>query len=440
MNLKGNREIFRKFYDLVKRNGAVAALDSPIEESTSDPLEIAIFGPQDKTSQRSETTALAGLTFGDLIYELSSVDPHVIRALDFSRKQEIDGPFDYAAYVKNKVDSSGSVSVSEFSNMKGYVAEQYVATKLQSQGYEVELPETSNASGFDLFVDGEMMQVKCGASVGLLKDHFEKYPNIPVLANSELVEKAIASGQGWASKVFAVEGYNLDVVEDITSSSIDAGVEAFDYEIPMFVAGVCAARNAYSWWKGSISLGDALATAALEIGAKVPLAGVGAIAGQGVGLLLFGPAGGVVFGGVMAVASASQSRRLIALLKKWLNKEAAENLRRSATRLLKVLSVGLSKKALSLEKKMGKLPTEGELGGYLKTRFVEDKKYFEERQREISSISKKVFEDPTELAIKTIDILRRSKVHPALYQEELKDLLKFFEEAKKAIKGWPKFS
>lgn len=438
MSSRENLDIFKKFKDLVEKIGVKKALKANVNQVDEDPLEAAIFGSKKTNPDLKDSAALASLTFGDLIFDMARVDPAVVSALDFSRKQSIEGTMDFASYVQERVQSSGEISLGEFSQIKGYVAEQYVSVKLQAQGYEVEFPETANQAGFDLIVDGEAVQVKCGATLGLLSEHFEKYPDIPVMANSELVEKAMQSGSEWASQVFAVEGYDLGTIEDMTSSSIDAGAEVFDYEIPLFVAGVSSARNAYGWWKGDFSLGDALANAAVDVGTKVPLAGAGALAGQGLGILLFGPAGGVVFGGVMAVAGASQSRKVLAMLKTWLNKEAAEKLQMASNEVLDLLHEAIGKKIKIIKRKAKEFDSKQELEAYLVNRLREECAYFEERRNETISVRNKYGDEPTELAIKTFDLVRRSKVHPALFQKELEKLLRIFEEAQKSVKGWPK--
>jgi len=440
MNSKDSSWIFKNLEKRINEIGLSKVLSERIEQSGKDPLDESIFGGVNVDPNHRDTLAHATLTFGDILYDMARVDPHAVHALDFARKLEIDNIFDFAAYYEEKIGAADSISIGEFSNIKGYVAEQFVATKLQQRGYEVEFPESSNQAGFDLIIDGEPMQVKCGASLDLLEKHFEKYPDIPVIANSELINKAIESNKDWVNQLFAVEDFDLSFVEEMTKSSIDAGIEAFDYEIPLFVAGVCVTKNAYDWWKGDMTIMDALATAAAEIGVKIPLAGIGAVAGKGIGLLMFGPAGGIVFGGITAVASASQSRKIISRIKKWLNKEAAQKLEEGSTDMLDALQSGLAKKIQSIEKKASFQSSNIDLGEYLKFRFDDDRNYFVERQNEISTVKKKYSSDPTELAIKTFDLIRTSKVHPVLYQEQLERLLKFFEDAQKSVKGWPKFS
>jgi hypothetical protein len=436
--MDSKEKLSEKVIQSIRQHGIEKALETPVEGGSVDPLERVLFGNDDKRGEKSETAAYAGLTFGDIFYEMSCVDPKVIEALDFSSKQDIDNVFDFAKYAKDRMESTGSMAVGEFSRLKGYVAEQFVAIKLKNQGYETEFPETANQAGYDLIVDGRPMQVKCSETIQLVQEHFEKYPDIPVLANSDLADKVVDSGRDWVDKVFYVEGYDIQTIEDITGSSLDAGAEVFDYEIPLFASCVLATRNLVGWWRRDVSLGNALTTAAAEATAKIPLAGAGALAGKGLGLLIFGPAGGVVFGGVMAVAGASQSRKVISMIKKWLNQKEAEGLKKASDDMLDILSEGLSNKTNIIDKKIGKIRKGNEVADYVIKRLKDERTYFEERGNEIECVRRKHSDDPTELAVKTFEMIRKSKVHPVLYQQQLKRLLEILEEAQKAIKRWPK--
>ncbi|MGO7259074.1 hypothetical protein ACCT32_36650, partial [Rhizobium brockwellii] len=81
-------------------------------------------------------------------------------------------------------------------------SEQLVAARLTEIGHVVSFPDTSNNPGFDLLVDGMPFQVKCLMSLDGLREHFSKYPDMPVYANSELAEAVIDSRAAWAGKVF----------------------------------------------------------------------------------------------------------------------------------------------------------------------------------------------------------------------------------------------
>ena len=121
--------------------------------------------------------------------------------MDFARKDDIADMFSFA-YFSEKINIE---SLGDINQLKGYVAERLIAQELQSQGYEVEFPESSNQAGYDLLINNEPFQVKCGESPSLVQDHFEKYPDIPVLVNEELGEYFLDS-----DKVFPVTGIRND--------------------------------------------------------------------------------------------------------------------------------------------------------------------------------------------------------------------------------------
>ena len=74
------------------------------------------------------------------------------------------------------------------------------------------------------------------------------------------------------------------------------GAALNDLNVPVFAVAVSAARNVHAWWKGSLSLQDLPFEVAVDGAVKGGLTAAGGFAGQSIGLLLFGPAGAVVFG------------------------------------------------------------------------------------------------------------------------------------------------
>ena len=142
-----------------------------------------------------------------------------------------------------------------------------------------------------------------------------------------------------------------------------------------------------------------------------------------------------VFGIVMAGLGKSQSPKLISVLKKWWNQKAVEGLKDAGNTLLDALEQGLSNKIRIITAKLAKIRRDNEILEYMKKRYEDDRKYFEERKNEIASAKQKDLRNPTDIAINTFDLVRRSKVHPVVFQLPLKDLLKHFDEAKNLIKG-----
>ena len=272
------------------------AMDESPTGKTLDGLERVLF--QDRQGVASEAIAVGGLTVADIVYHAAAINPQVLKAADFSRKEDLSGIFEFGAFADRFEDLSGAALRGTEDHLRGYVAEQLVATRLREQGMQVEFPEDANNPGFDLIVDGMPFQVKCLSDINGVVEHFERNPEIPVYVNAELVEKIRDSGHEWVDKVFFLEGYDRDTAQSIMQQSLDAGAALDDLNIPLFAIAVSAAKNVHAWWKGSLPLEDLPFEVALDGAVKGGLTVAGGFAGQSIGLLLFGPAGAVVFGAV----------------------------------------------------------------------------------------------------------------------------------------------
>ena len=227
-----------------------------------------------------------------------AIDPTVLRAADFSRSDDISDIFDFGIFAERIESMAAESAAGAGNNLRGYVAEQIVAARLVEQGHVVTLPSTSNNPGFDLRVDGNEFQVKCLASIAGLREHFEKYPDMPVFANGELAEAVVATAEGWTNKVFYVEGFDRETTDFIMQTALDAGASLGEMDVPYFAVAVSTAKNLFGWWQGRIPLADLPFSVVLDGAVKGGLAAAGGISGNVLGLLLFGPAGALIFGSV----------------------------------------------------------------------------------------------------------------------------------------------
>lgn len=143
-------------------------------------------GGQYRKSQNDalETLATLGLTAADMLHNAAAIDPRVVAGADFWRSADIGNPLEFAQHAANFALHGSDIA------LRGYTAEQFVLGKLIEDGHHVALPGASNNPGFDLIVDGNPVQVKCAQNMSQLEDHFDKYPDIPVIANAELAAQA----------------------------------------------------------------------------------------------------------------------------------------------------------------------------------------------------------------------------------------------------------
>ncbi len=219
----------------------------------ADRLREALF-PQASRGQAAEAFLVAGLTLGDVVYTATAINPTVVAAVDFSRAESLASIFDFGAFAQRMSDLPERASTGAESNLCGFVAEQMVATRLVEQGHQVSFPEIANNPGYDLLVDGAEFQVKCLADIGGLREHFKKYPEIPVIANGERVHDVERLEPETAAKIFFVEGYDQETAKRLTAQNIETGAALDDLNVPVFAVAVSAARNVHGWWKGTTAL------------------------------------------------------------------------------------------------------------------------------------------------------------------------------------------
>lgn len=370
-----------------------------------------------------EVAAVTALSAGDILYNAVSIDPMVLAAADFSRSEDLGDIFQFGAFADRVGSMSEAAAGGAADNLRGYVSEQLVAARLAEIGHVVSFPETSNNAGFDLVVDGVPFQVKCLQSLEGLKAHFEKYPEMPVYANSDLADAVIDSGAEWSKLVFYVDDFDREIADLIMTTSLEAGEALGDLNVPYFAMAVSSARNLHRVWQGRMPLSDLPFSVVMDASVKGGLSAVGALSGKALGLLAFGPAGALVLGGVGGIGALmwagrtrEQATRLLS--SEWLSKlDASTELFRMA-----VLRAVRAKIAMLQEKKASVLVTIPEITDWITARFADDILSLVEvaydLQSPISSMSQ-----PAK-ARACLSAMDAAKVHPLAVERELTELLK----------------
>lgn len=192
----------------------------------------------------ADVAATAGLTAAEMLYHAAAIDPRVIAAADFSRRADIGDPLDFATHAMGFAVNGADIA------LRGFTAEQVVMNNLIAGGHHVSLPESCNNQGFDLIVDGEAIQVKCGESLSILREHFASYPDIPVIANAQLLEQA--ADQSWAELVTTLDGFDLASVEELANRTVAAGLDLASTNAIMEAIAVGALRGAWEMARGEI--------------------------------------------------------------------------------------------------------------------------------------------------------------------------------------------
>jgi hypothetical protein len=239
-----------------------------------------------------ETRAYAALTFGDLLYDWVRIDPQVVDALDFVHVADLGDIFSFARYADSLQALGDAARLGNVTQLQGYVAERMVAGMLRAQGAEVAFPDSPDQPGYDLIVNGQRFQVKCLNDPSGVYEHICRYPHIPALVNEELAKYFPDD-----DRVMALPGLDHTEVHQVTESSLQAGADLLDLQIPLFSLTLQAARNAIAMARGHTDWRTSLENIGINSLGRMAAGKAGAIAAAAtVGLI------GITGGWVAVVA------------------------------------------------------------------------------------------------------------------------------------------
>ncbi len=201
------------------------------------------------------------------------IDPQVVDALDFVRVADLGDIFSFARYAESLQALGDATRLGDVAQLQGYVAEQMVTGMLRAQGAEVAFPDSPQQPGYDLLVNGECFQVKCLGDPSGVYEHLGRYPDIPALVNEELA-KYFADDD----RVMALPGLNHAEVRQVTDSSLQAGADLLDLQIPLFSLTLQAARNAIAIARQHTDWLTALENVGIDCFGRMVTAKAGAVA------------------------------------------------------------------------------------------------------------------------------------------------------------------
>jgi len=277
----------------------------------------------------SEQTVYSGLTIGDFLYDYLRVEPLFLKALKFSHpNNEMNNALEIGWYKYNKkkyFDSNSTNPEKSFEGHEvrdsGYYAEQFYAQSFQSQGLEVELPASTNNPGYDLIVSGQKIQAKLGNSQ-LIEKHFEKYPDIKVIANNEAVEEFLLKNPHMSEMV--LKGGDGDLIKDTYFKNTQLSRELIEDE-SLFNSGlpeilsigliISVGKNSYSFLVKDKTFKDTIKHTAIDTSSRVASLSAGSTAGAMLfGFLAGGPYGfiaGKFIGGALGLYGGNQISKVI---------------------------------------------------------------------------------------------------------------------------------
>ena len=285
-----NRSAIRRRLSTLTRN-----LSGPLPAPAGTPPEP--WATKRMSTDVADASMVFGMTAGEMIWHAAAVDQNVMMAADFSRSEDLGDPISFACRASEFLIPGASWS------LRGYTAERLVMDQLIADGHDVALAEASNTPGLDLLVDGQPVQVKCGTELSNLTEHFEKYPDIPVIANAALAEKAAQSDAPWAHLVTTVPGFEIATLEEQIAETLGHAADLADPDILQFALSIGALRGGLEVMQGRVPILDLPAWLLLDGASRGALALVGSKAGAWIGLIAIGPAGALILGPAIGSAS-----------------------------------------------------------------------------------------------------------------------------------------
>lgn len=321
------------------------------------------------TTDVPDAVVALGLTAGEMLWHAAALDPNVMKAADFSRIEDIGDPMAFACAAADFLTVGAGWS------LRGYTAERLVMDKLIADGHDVRLAEASNTPGLDLIVDGMPVQVKCGTTLSNLTEHFEKYPDIPVIANAALAEEAIASGAPWAHLVTTVPGFEIAVIEEQIAETLGHAADLADPDVLQFALSVGVLRGGIEVARGRVPISDLPAWLLLDGASRGFLAFAGGNAGAWFGLVAIGPAGALVLGPAIGAAALLGNNSLNGHARKWLMADWSLDLQRAAEGLHGSIIAALERRVARLEERAGTLArtaSSSDVGAWMARRAQDD--------------------------------------------------------------------
>lgn len=267
------------------------------------------------SKKKKEALGSAALSFGDLIYDLSRIDPRYVLGASFSRPsanissklkigaqnlKDLKDPRDgKALFGKDYLDHLHT------HNYAGGTHEYVTDTFMRSKGIEVVIPDKMNQPGWDRIYNGQPYQIKFNTVEGIRKARLEN-PNITVLADIETAEEYKTKFPEDAINVIGTTP--KAVTENILQTGREASLEVhkdeefFETGVPEFfgiASVVSSVKNFVYLSKKQTDIKTAVQNVAIDSFGR----GAGIWAGAKIGGVILGPVGAMLGAGAGALFS-----------------------------------------------------------------------------------------------------------------------------------------
>lgn len=359
----------------------------------------------------SETNTISGISAGEFLYDYLMIDPTVVKGIDFARAEDLSNLFQLSNFAST-IDPT--VATGDMAQLQGYVAEQMIAQQLIAAGHDVSFPATSNQPGWDLLVDGQPFQVKCGQDKQIVETHFEKYPDTPVIVNEEL-------GVYYADNPLVMtSSITREQVLIDTEKTLQHAEDLLDFQIPWIAAGVSTYTNAKRMRKEGITLSTAARNVATDTVSRTALAATGKVVLGTVGSVLLPGAGAIVFPVIGAYAGVTQGGNVARFIKRQFAKNEEKILCMSLHRLTDKMQQMLVVKEGIKNDKWQLLPNN--IQSIFDQEHEERLKLLRNVKMELTSIKQTIDENPLHAFERIVQVLGKAGIHAYTLRKELSEV------------------
>ena len=247
----------------------------------------------------------ASLAIGEYLWQVYTIDPTVIKAVDFSSQEELDSALDISNYLMLNMCEKDEMSLAGFKNrLTGYIGEQKVSELLNSQSHEILWASTSNQEMWDLKIDGDLVNVKTVLDIASIKNIALAHPDVTYLVPEDTYQNI------GIDNIEPLEGFNHADISQQFDSTIEqangnAALDSFDIHLPIGT-GIAALHERQRLLKAGGDESAVNKNVLIDFSSKtvgsLTMAKVGTAVGLGLGSLVFMPVvGGIIGAGVGAL-------------------------------------------------------------------------------------------------------------------------------------------
>lgn len=228
-----------------------------------------------------ETGGGIAMSAYDVLSGAARIDPKLLEGINhLHHAKEFSNFKDLLDYMQQVIIGDSAIGSDAWQQLihkyKGFAGEEYVAEWLRDAGHAVTMPLSGTEPGYDMIVDGKEFNVKITRSPDYIMDHLEKYPDVDVITNREMMEHFSDH-----PRVLIDENLSILDLETAVEGTLEelAGYGAFDIGSGLLILAVSGLQNANRVRKKEIDIKSGLEFTAIETAG----AGIGLYTGRQLG-------------------------------------------------------------------------------------------------------------------------------------------------------------